>query len=92
MNLNFLPLLVVWIALALVVLALFIWRQSVSRGEDDSLHVMHGALTQQTSLAQKLDVIDKWGKILTVITVLFGLLLAAAFVYGQFVGRASVGA
>src|SRR5450759_1420697 len=66
---TYLPLLVVWIALALVVLALFIWRQVLSSHEDDSLHVMHGALAQQTSLAQKLETIDKWGKILTVITV-----------------------
>ena len=87
MNFNFLPLLVVWIALALGVMALFLWRQTVARGEDDSLHVMHGALTQQTSLAQKLDVIDKWGKILTVITVVFGLLLAAAYIFGQLAGR-----
>ena len=89
---NLFPLLVVWIVLALVVLALFLWRQGSPGGEDDSLHVMHGALTQQTSLAQKLDVIDKWGKILTVITVVLGLLIAAAYVYGQFVGRSSVGA
>ena len=89
---NYLPLLVVWSALALVVLGLFIWRQTVARNEDDTLHVMHGALTQQTSMAQKLDMIDKWGKILTVITVIFGLLLAAAYVYGQFVGRPSMGA
>jgi hypothetical protein len=89
---NVFPLLVVWIALALSVLALFIWRQTVSRGEDDSLHVMHGALAPQTSMAQKLDVIDKWGKILTVITVVLGLLIAAAYVYGQFVGRNSLGA
>jgi hypothetical protein len=92
MNSNYLPLLVVWIALALVVLALFIWRQVLASHEDDSLHVMHGALTQQTSFAQKLDAIDKWGKILTVITVVFGLLMAAAYVYGQFVGRSSLGA
>ena len=92
MSFTFLPLLVVWIVFALVVLALFIWRQALSSHEDDSLHVMHGVLTQQTSLAQKLDVIDKWGKILTVITVVLGLLIAAAYVYGQFVGRSSVGA
>jgi hypothetical protein len=89
---NYLPLLVVWVAMALVVLGLFIWRQTVSRGEDDSLHVMHGALSQQTNMAQKLDMIDKWGKILTLITVVFGLLLAAAYIYGQFVGRSSLGA
>jgi Flp pilus assembly protein TadB len=89
---NYLPLVVVWAALALVVLALFVWRQTVARNEDDSLHVMHGALTQQTSVAQKLDVIDKWGKILTVITVVFGLLIAVAYVWGQFTGRSSLGA
>jgi uncharacterized membrane protein len=54
---------------------------------------MHGTLTTaQTSLAQKLDVIDKWGKILTVVTVVVGLLIAAVYIYGQFVGRPSVGA
>ena len=61
--------------------------RSVASNEDDSLHVLHGALTQQTTVAQKLDVIDKWGKILTVITVVFGLLIAAAYVYAQFVGQ-----
>jgi hypothetical protein len=89
---NLLPLLVVWIVLAVGVLALFLWRQSIARGEDDSLHVMHGVLTEQTSLAQKLDVIDKWGKIITVITVVLGLAIATVYVLGQFTGRASVGA
>ena len=89
---NYLPLLGVWIVLALVVLALFVWRQSIARNEDDSLHVMHGALAPQTSMAQKLDVIDKWGKILTVITVVSGLLIAAAYVYAQFAGRSALGA
>lgn len=88
---NYLPLLAVWIVLALVVLALFVWRQSIARNEDDSLHVMHGALAPQTSMAQKLDVIDKWGKILTVITVVSGLLIAAAYVYAQFAGRSAIG-
>ena len=89
---NLFPLLVVWIVLARGVLALFLWRQAVARGEDDSLHVMHGTLTDQTSLAQKLEGIDKWGKILTVITVVLGLVIAAGYVYGQFAGRSSIGA
>lgn len=92
MNFNLFPLLVVLMVLALGVLALFMWRQAVARSEDDSLHVMHGTLTQQTSIAQKLDGIDKWGKILTVITVVFGLLIAAAYIYGQLFGRSSLGA
>jgi len=92
MNFNFVPLFAVWGLLALTVLGLFIWRKAVASNEDDSLHVMHGTLTQQTDVAQKLDMIDKWGKILTVITVVLGLAIAAAYVYGQFIGRASMGA
>jgi hypothetical protein len=53
---------------------------------------MHGALAPQASMAQKLDVIDKWGKILTLITVVSGLLIAAAYVYAQFAGRSALGA
>ena len=92
MNINFVPLFVVWGILALVVLGLFIWRKNVASNEDDSLHVMSGGSAQQTMLAQKLDMIDKWGKILTVITVVLGLAIASAYVYAQFVGRASIGA
>ena len=69
-------------------IALFIWRKIVAGKEDDSIHVSVGSLTQQTDLAQKLDQIDKWGKIMTVIAVVLGILVAAAYVYGQFVGRA----
>jgi uncharacterized membrane protein len=89
---NLLPLCVVWIVLAVAVLTLFLWRQAVARSEDDTLHVLHGELTQQTSIAQKLDTLDKWGKTLTVITVVLGLLIAAAYVYGQFSGGSSLGA
>ena len=92
MNINFVPLFVVWGVLALIVLGLFLWRRSVASHEDDSLHVMSGVVTQQTALAEKLDMIDKWGKILTVITVVLGLLIGGAYVYAQFVGRASMGA
>lgn len=89
---SFLPLFVVLSVLALAVLALFMWRQMIARSEDDSIHVLHGTLTQQTSIAQKLDVIDKWGKILTVVTVVFALLLAAGYIYVQLTGRSSLGA
>ncbi len=92
MNINFIPLFVVWAMLALGVLAMFIWRKSVASNEDDSLHVLHGALAPQTAVAQKLDVIDKWGKILTVIAVVSGALIAAAYVYAQFINRSSLGA
>jgi heme A synthase len=86
------PFVGLWIVLAATVIALFIWRKIVAGKEDDSLHVNSGVLTDQTVIAQKLEQIDKWGKIMTAITVFLGLLVAAAYVYGQFVGRPSMGA
>ena len=92
MNFDLRPLVTLWILVTASVIALFIWRKIVAGKEDDTLHVNSGSTLQQTSLAQKLDLIDKWGKITTVIAVLLGLLVAGAYVYGQFVGRASMGA
>jgi hypothetical protein len=89
---SLLPLFVIWIVLALGVLTLFLWRQALARSEDDSIHVLHGTISSQTSLSAKLDVIDKWGKILTVITVVFGLLIAVGYVWLQFVHPSSMGA
>ena len=90
MNFNFVPFLAVWGVLALVVLGLFLWRRNVAKDEDDSLHVLHGAVAHQTVVADKLDMIDKWGKILTVIAAISGLLIAAGYLYQQFVGRAAL--
>jgi hypothetical protein len=94
MNLNFGPFIVLETLLAVSVLALFIWRKTVSRNEDDFLHVMHGTsvVPQQAAIAQKLDVIDKWGKILTVLTVAFGLVIGLAYAYDNFVKLSNLGA
>ena len=87
MNFDFSPFLVLETLLAVTVLALFIWRLMVARGEDDFLHFQHGtaAVPQQEAVAHKLDCIDKWGKILTVVTVVFGLIIGAAYLYQSFV-------
>jgi hypothetical protein len=93
MNLNFGPFIALETLLAVAVLALFIWRKMVSRNEDDNIHVLHGAtaVPEQEALSHKLDVIDKWGKIMTVVTVVFGLLLAAAYTYNSFVKASNLG-
>jgi hypothetical protein len=91
-NFDLRPFVGVWILVTAIVIALFVWRKVVAGKEDDTLHVNTGTFTDQTVIAQKLDQIDKWGKIMTVIAVVLGILVAAAYVYGQFVGRASMGA
>ena len=87
MNLNFGPFIVLETLLAVAVLALFIWRKMVSSKEDDNIHVLHGeaVVPEQEAIAHKLDVIDKWGKIMTAVTVVFGILLAAAYMWESFV-------
>jgi len=88
----FLPSIIVWAVVALAVVALIIRRKIVSNKEDDTLHVLHGTLSEQSAVASKLEVIDKWGKILTVVAVVMGLLIAAAYVYESFFNRPSMGA
>ena len=82
MNMNLVPLVVLETMLVLIVAGMIVWRKIVSRNEDDQLHVLHAeAIPQQASVAKKLDVIDKWGKLITVITALVGVGLAALWIY-----------
>ena len=82
MNVNLLPLVVLWGALAASVLVLIVWRKMVARDEDDQVHLLHTeAVPQQALVANKLEMIDKWGKIVTAVTVAYGLLIAGLYLY-----------
>lgn len=75
---NLIPLLVIWAVLAVVLVILLIYRSRLAQKEDDSLHVLDSdtsKVSEQMALARKLNVIERWGKILTVIAVLYGLVL-----------------
>jgi len=92
MSSHLIPFVVAWSLLALVVLALVFWRRVVAAHEDDSLHVSQtGAVQQQVSVAQKLEQIDKWGKILTIITIVTGLVIAGVYFYQMWVASSTVG-
>ncbi|MGA2272093.1 MAG: hypothetical protein ABSH00_00965 [Bryobacteraceae bacterium] len=86
----YVPFVVLWAALALAVIGLIVYRRFVSAGEDDMIHVSDAAgsvTSHQVSVAQKLDQIDKWGKTLTVITVVYGVVLASVYVYQSWMSR-----
>lgn len=92
---NLFPFLVVWILLAVTILAMLVWRKSIARNEDEFLHLPDAASGQrslQASVAHKLEVIDKWGKVLTVFAVVFGLILGVLYVYQGWVSRTTLGA
>ena len=84
MNINLLPFGASWIVLACAVLILAVYRHRLSSHEDDTLHVSDAQashITEQAVAAHRIDAIDRWGKLLTVIGAVYGLLLGAAYFY-----------
>jgi len=82
MNISFVPFAVLWALLAIVVLSLIAYRKMVSLQEEETLHLSDAAeANHQAVIARKLDWIDKWGKLLTVVAVVYSVLLAAAYTY-----------
>ena len=79
---------VTWAILALVIIALAVYRTTIGKTEDATIHVLEsdiGNVPAQVAVAQRLAVIDRWGKILTVVTVVYGVLLAVVYGYLSFV-------
>jgi ABC-type transport system involved in cytochrome c biogenesis permease subunit len=91
MKISLLPFLYPWVLLALAVIGLLVWRKAVASHEDDNLHVLDGGGADQTVVAHKLDQIDKWGKILTVIALVYGVILGAAYAYQAWIQTSQSG-
>jgi heme/copper-type cytochrome/quinol oxidase subunit 2 len=81
MNINLLPYAAFWGVLAIVVVSLIIYRKSVSSHEDDSIHLEGNMPSEQMAMGHKLAMIDRWGKMLTILAVVYGLALAAIYMY-----------
>jgi hypothetical protein len=81
------PAVVIWVFLAIGTLGLALYRKLISAGEEDLIHLGPGEeryIPEQVALEGKLKVIDRWGKMLTVITVTAGLVMAAVYLYQAF--------
>jgi hypothetical protein len=75
---------IVWAALTLFVISLAVVRRFTARKEDDLVHLTgnpEATISQQFTVANKLDKIDHWGKLLTVVDVVFGFALVAITLY-----------
>lgn len=86
---NLTPYAIAWGLLALIVIFLAFWRRHVASQEDDTLHVTgpDTVLSQQMTVARKLELIDRWGKALTVVLAITGLILAV--LYGMYIWEAT---
>jgi hypothetical protein len=87
---NFTTYFVLWGILALVIIGLAVYRKMVASKEDDTIHLSAGesAISQQSAIAEQLAAIDRWGKILTVIAVVAGLVLGGLYLYQVWVNQA----
>jgi hypothetical protein len=73
-----------WAVLASIVIVLAIYRKMLSSKEDDSLHLAEekaGMVMHQAAVAHRLELVDRWGKSLTLLVVLFGLFIAGIYLY-----------
>ena len=86
MHINFTPWMILWAALALAVLVMAGYRKIVSVREDETLQLVNPSESvRQVAISHKLERIDKWGKLLTVVAAIYGLLVAIAYTYQTWV-------
>lgn len=74
----------IWVVMAAVVGSLALYRKYVSRGEVDLLHLGDSETNQiplQEALISRLAAIDRWGKILTIVLIGYGVLIACGYMY-----------
>jgi uncharacterized protein YceK len=78
---------IVWAVLTILVISLAVFLKIAARNESSFVHLADsevGSISQQTTVAHKLDKIDYWGKALTIVdvgffAVLFGIVLFNAW-------------
>ena len=83
MNIVLTPFLAGWVVLACAVAGLAIYRKMIASQEDDVIHVSAEStlISKQADVAHRLDMVDRWGKLLTVVLFVCGILLAVAYGY-----------
>src|SRR6185369_6070962 len=74
-----------WMVLGIATLVLAVYRWVLTAHfENDVVHLGAGEekeIPRQSSLARKMNTIDRWGKGMTVLTAVIGLALATAYLY-----------
>jgi Ca2+/H+ antiporter len=77
-------LLVFWSVVLVALIGLFLYRQQIARHEDDFVHLSNPdarVVTEQSAIAQRLDVLDRWMRIGIIVAVVFGVLVLGAYIY-----------
>lgn len=81
---NLTPYVALWIVLAILVLGLALYRRILSTHADNYVHLSQGEaqlIPRQIQINHRLNTVDRWGEMLTVVTLFAGIALASAYVY-----------
>ena len=72
-----------WALLAVVVLGMAAYRYLLVRHEDTTLDVMESAslASEQARVFKKAAAIERWGKPLTLVVIVYGLVLVGIYMY-----------
>jgi len=79
---NMMPIVMIWVVLGVATLGLALYRKFVSANEEDLIHLGPGEerqIPEQAALARKLEAIDRWGKVLTIVTVAMGVAIGIGY-------------
>ena len=73
---------VIWLLAVTALSGLAVYRKFVSRAEVDVLHLRQSEsplIVQQEAFAKRLAAIDHWGKLLTIILIVYAVLLVCGY-------------
>lgn len=91
---NVMPLAISWAVLTLIVIALAIYKKRLDGHIDEHIHVStaeEGVIKETVAETHRSELVEKWGKALTVIVFLYGLLIVGMLAYHQWVISSTVG-
>jgi hypothetical protein len=74
----------IWVVLGVVTLALALYRKVLMMREDPYVHLDEGEqrmIPQQVATFRRIGAVDRWGITLTIVTAVFGIGLACAYLY-----------
>ncbi len=90
---SIMPFVYGWLVLAGVVAGMALYRLMVGIHEDETLHLAESEtsmLAEQSTVGKKIGKLDHWGKLLTWVMVLYGLVLLGFYLHGMWIEGAKI--
>lgn len=83
---NIIQMAIPWVVLTLITIGLAIYKKSLDSHTDESLHIGAGEdqlVKAQLAQSHRSDLAERWGKILTIVVFLYGIVIVGMIAYHQ---------